>query len=109
METFGSHATGIRRCEAVSSADGCSDLFRLPNGQDGERPTSGHAIACQRKANGRDVLVWWEDSAKQRVSRWSSTKSSVAVLTCHNDAGRQFAHQIRIEFSSGLWHGAVAR
>lgn len=67
METFGSHATGIRRDEAVSSADGCSGLFRLPNGQDGERPTSGHAIAWQRKANGRDVLAWWEVSVTQRV------------------------------------------
>jgi hypothetical protein len=57
METFGSHATGIRRCEAVRSVDGCDDFFRLPNGQDGERPTLGHATACQRKANGRDVLA----------------------------------------------------
>ena len=103
METFGSHATGIRRGEAVRSVDGCSGLFRLPNGQDRERPTSGHATACPRKANGRDVLDWREDSATQRgaAGRQRNRQSTCGLVTTLPSGGLLIGKELSSETGCG--------
>lgn len=98
METFGSHAIGVRRLEVVRSVDGSDGWFRLLKGQGGERPTPGHATVCPQKATGHDTPEWLAGSARCRVGWWSSPESSVAVLTCHDDPGWHLGREIGIEF-----------